>query len=439
MMYPGNRLLAWTALLLPFAATATLVPSAALVSLGILGVFALLVMVDALAGGKTGSAPTLSLPTVVRMARTRPGVIPVHIHNPSGKGVTVRIGLPLPRSFSNENEELTVRVPAEQLDSRAEWRCTPDDRGRYELRDLYFSHPSPLGFWHIRRKVATRCEMRVYPDLEDEKKRFASLFLHRGAFGVHAHRMIGQGREFEKLRDYVPGDSYEDIHWKATAKRRRPITKLFQIERTQEVYVLIDTARLSGRLIEKEPVLERYISAAMVVGLAAEQQGDLFGMIPFSNRIDRFIRAAGGKAHHRACRDMLYSLGTRLVTPDFQELATGIRLRLRRRALLVILTDLADPVLSAQFLQGMQLLRRQHVILVCMIKPPRIEPLFSTDVAQTVDDVYCQLGGHMMYQSIHDIQKRLRHMGIDFAMVENEKLSTALVTRYMNIKARQIL
>ncbi len=305
MIYPGNRLLIWMALLLPFSATCALIPSSAIISMTVLGAFALLVLSDAIGTKFFGSKISLSLPPVVRLARMRSGTISIQTHNPTPKELTIKVGLPLPLSFVCDTDEMTIHLPAGQRDGHVDWTCKPKKRGRYQLNEIYVEQPSPLAFWNIRHKIPTTCELRVYPDLVDEKKRFASLFLHRGIFGVHAHRMIGQGREFEKLREYIPGDSYEDIHWKATAKRQRPITKLFQIERTQEVYMLIDTARLSGRVVGREAVLERYISASMVVGLAAEQQGDLFGMIPFSDRLDHFVRAGAGKAHHRACRDIL--------------------------------------------------------------------------------------------------------------------------------------
>src|SRR5439155_5760719 len=102
----------------------------------------------------------------------------------------------------------------------------------------------------MRKSVPTQSEIRVYPNLLRERRDLAALFLHRGAFGLHAERQVGKGREFEKLREYVPGDGYDEIHWKATAKRGRPITKVFQIERTQEVYVVIDASRLSARPVE---------------------------------------------------------------------------------------------------------------------------------------------------------------------------------------------
>ena len=96
------------------------------------------------------------------------------------------------------------------------------------------------------KPVPVGAEIRVYPNLVTERKNLAALFLNRGSFGLHAQRQLGKGREFEKLREYVPGDGYDELHWKATARRGRPITKVYQIERTQEVYVVIDASRLGG-------------------------------------------------------------------------------------------------------------------------------------------------------------------------------------------------
>ena len=108
--------------------------------------------------------------------------------------------------------------------------------------------------------------------------------------------------------------------------------------------------------------LERFVTAGLVLGLAAEQQGDLFGLLTFTNKVESFVRAKNGKAHFSACRDALYTLQPQVVTPDFDELCTFIRLRMRRRALLVILTSLDDPVLAESFVRNLELIRRQHPI-----------------------------------------------------------------------------
>src|SRR5205823_6064500 len=89
-------------------------------------------------------------------------------------------------------------------------------------------------------------------NLFNERKHVAALFLRRGQLGTHAQRQAGQGRDFEKLREYVHGDSYDEIHWKASAKRGHPVTKVFQVERTQEVYVIVDASRLSAREVKIE-------------------------------------------------------------------------------------------------------------------------------------------------------------------------------------------
>src|SRR5262249_50643241 len=128
------------------------------------------------------------------------------------------------------------------------------ERGCYSLKQVFLEAPSPIGFWGWRKALPVSAEIRVYPNLLNERRNLAALFLRRGALGAHAQRQVGKGREFEKLREYLPGGSFEDIHWKATAKRGHPITKIFQVERTQEIYVVVDSSRLSARSVGRVPV-----------------------------------------------------------------------------------------------------------------------------------------------------------------------------------------
>jgi len=285
------------------------------------------------------------------MSKGREAKVELRIRNQRQDKRHVRVALGWPREIQPEELELEAALPAETEWSRIAVACTPFQRGRYPLNSAFVETASPLGFWAARKPVSVQSEIRVYPNLLTERKNMAALFLNRGAFGIHAQRQLGKGREFEKLREYVPGDGYDEIHWKATARRRKPITKVFQIEKTQEVYVILDTSRLTARKPERDSdagtsVLERFITAALVLGMAAEQQGDLFGLLTFSDKVEKFLRAKNGQAHYNACRDALYTLQPRIVTPDFDELCAFIRLRMRRRALLVFLTALDDPALA---------------------------------------------------------------------------------------------
>jgi uncharacterized protein (DUF58 family) len=406
----------------------------------------------------------------------------VRIRNTRQKPGVLRMALGLPRELESPRDEMTIALPAGSEWSQVSWSCIPRRRGNFRLEQVCLEIHSSLGFWEMRKRVRAASEIRVYPNLVAARKDLAALFLHRGSFGLHAQRQLGKGREFEKLREYIPGDGYDEIHWKATAKRGRPITKVFQIERTQEVYVVIDASRLSARASESSPVarqtcgspsfsqsspvgghretavanetrviqddsstesrstiLERFITASLLLGLAAEQQGDLFGLITFTNKVENFSRAKSGKAHYGSCRDALYLLEPQVVTPDFDELCTFIRLRLRRRALLVFLTALDDPVLAESFVRNMDLIRRQHLVLVNMLRPPGVQPLFSDPAVVTVDGLYRHLGGHLLWQNLRELEKVLQRRGVQFSLLPNERLTTELVSQYLSVKRRQIL
>jgi hypothetical protein len=112
---------------------------------------------------------------------------------------------------------------------------------------------------------------------------------------------------------------------------------------------------------------------------------------------------------------------------------------LRRRALLIILTSLDDPVLAETFVRNMDLLCRQHLVLVNMIKPRGADPLFSRVQVQTTDDVYDELRGHLQWHNLRELQKVLQRRGIDFALLGNERLSADLISQYINVKQRQAL
>ena len=129
--------------------------------------------------------------------------------------------------------------------SRFDWACTGVARGDHPLRELHLEAPSPFGLWLARSERELHSSLRVYPNLRDRAS--AALFQRNSALGLRLRRQIGKGREFDNLRQYIPGDGFEDIDWKATARRQYPVVKLFRVEHSQEVYAVVDSSRLSAR------------------------------------------------------------------------------------------------------------------------------------------------------------------------------------------------
>jgi len=441
MIVPRTRLLFWVAVgVVPFATLATALPALRLPALLALAAFALLAVVDAVLAQTRLDGIGVEFPEVVRLTKDREGTIDLRVRNDTRTPRDLRLGLAFPREIESPQADLWTRLPEASQFSRVSWPCTATRRGRYVLDRCHVEDSSPLGFWAVRASVPARAEIRVYPNLLTERKNLAALFLHRGNFGMHAMRQVGQGRDFEKLRDYISGDALSEIHWKATAKRSRPVTKVFQIEKTQEVYVIIDASRLSARQSTvTSTMLERFVTAALVVGLVAEQQGDLFGLLTFGDRVQNFVRAKNGKAHYGACRDALYTLHPQPVAPDFDNLCTFIRLRLRRRALLLVLTNLDDPILAEGFVKHIDLISRQHLALVNILRPAGARPLFTDPKVESVDELYQQLGGHLRWHTLRELERVLQRRGVGFSQLDDERLTTELVAQYLNVKRRQLL
>lgn len=463
MIVPRSRLLFWVAaVVLPFALIGAVSPPALGISLLCIGGLLVVVLADAFGASKSLAGIGVELPAVARMSKDREAKMEVRIRNERQRQRNLRVALAWPHEIQTESETVDALLPAQSEWSRLAWTCTPLRRGNYRFDRAYVEGRSPFGFWNVRKILPVRSEIRVYPNLLKERKSLAALFLNRGAFGVHAQRQVGKGRDFEKLREYVPGDDYDEIHWKATARRGKPITKVFQIEKTQEVYVVLDASRLSARAAGREAsgenrgpqpphlpppldsrlsttCLERFVTAALVLGLAAERQGDLFGLLTFTDKVQKFVRAKNGKNHYGVCRDALYTLEPKIATPDFDEVCTFIRLRLRRRALLVFLTALDDPALAASFVHNMDLIRRQHLVLVNMLQMPGVNPLFTGTDVTGMDDLYERLGGHLRWQQLRELQKVLQRRGVQFSLLSNERLSAELVSQYLSVKQRQLL
>jgi uncharacterized protein (DUF58 family) len=445
MIVPRTNLILLAALtLIPLLGAAVSLPAFALPAAGLISVIIATAAIDAYLGKRNLKQLHVALPPKLRWIQGRKAQFEVVFESHSDRPVHLRVGFDYPPELVPPEEELIVDLPASAGKHHVLCECLPTQRGLFKIEGCYYETKSPAGLWEIRDRNLQSVEVRAYPNLESERKQVASLFLRTNRTGMSAMRQLGQGREFEKLREYVTGDGYDTIHWKATARRGHPITKLYQTERTQEIYVIIDASRLSSRLqVPGDPSqgthLDRYIAATLVLALAAEKQGDLFGLLTFGDRVFNFVRARNGKEHYSACREALYRLEPQPVSPDFEEIATFIRMRLRRRALLLFMTDLDDPIIMESFQRSADLICRKHLLLVQMLKTKDVQPVFSNTAVATVDDVYKDLAHHLAWQNLRQLSLSLQQHGVTLSSLSNEEFSAQTISNYLRVKQRQLI
>jgi uncharacterized protein (DUF58 family) len=351
-------------------------------------------------------------------------------------GVPTTLTIPL---AAPPGARLSLALPPElELTDEASlpWLFTPRERGRYAVIALAVQAPSSLGLWELRRLLTPAVEIRVYPRVRGTQEMSALL---RALSGSRHIRQVGRGREFEKLREYSPGDSFQDVHWKATARRGAPITRTYQLERTQEIYCLLDCGRLQARRQDGQTVLDWSLTAALHLALAAERQGDRFGLVAFSDRIEGFARPSSGAAHFAACQDILYPLRPAEAVTDYAELATYLRPRLPRRALLILFTSLDDQASAEPFLRAVRLLAQRHLVAIVAARAPGAEPLFSGPPAPSEEAIYSALGGHLVWRGLRQLQLDLQHQGLRLAFTEPREMGLRALSLYEEIRQRQLV
>lgn len=387
-------------------------------------------------------------PELVRMAKFRPATVDFEVVRSGKSPFRLKIGLALAQStFSSIFENV---LPAGIGKSRISWPLTGNRLGSYPLEKCCFSVSSYLGLWELVRMQDIQCGLNVYPDLFRDKNALNAILTGTG-LGKHIIRAIGKGREFERLREYLPGDSYEDIHWKATARRGAPVTKIYQLEKTQDVYVMIDASRLSARVAGNfmqpgdlsqtsgETVLEMYIQAALSLCMAAQHQGDKIGIGVFTDRMEHFLKAGSRTSHFNLCRETLFSLTPKPVTPDFRDWIAFTGNQIRKRSLVVVLTSLDEPALAKNLMDHIHILNRRHLVMVNTLEPAAAQPIFSSQEIENAGDIYTHLSGHMQWSFFKEFETALTKKGVGFARHKALRLTADIISQYLSIKKRQMI
>jgi uncharacterized protein (DUF58 family) len=398
-----------------------------------LGLLCFASAVDAFYGSRAWRQVSVSTPASVKLLRNVSAEMTFTMRNSGSGSVAIRAALDLPFSIQAAEKvlELTGLKPGNETVCLA--KLCAEERGDFHIGGCFLEVLSPWKLWLARGRAPLNINIRVQPNLAANK--VAATFLRHLSSGLKAYRQLGEGREFEKLREYSPGDTFDRIYWKATAKRAHPVTKVFQIERSQQCYVMIDCSRQSAA----SHALDYYVEAALVMGLAAQQFQDQFGVLTFSDRVHAFQPARPGKAQFGRCRDAIYALQPRPVSADFMELATFTQLHLRRRSLLFLLTSLTDPYATESLATQMRLLTAKHIVVVVTLQQPAVRRMFEGAAPEDESQIYTALAGHISWKKLREFGNRIQTQGAELALCTPDTIYADLANRYSKIRQRQRL
>jgi uncharacterized protein (DUF58 family) len=328
----------------------------------------------------------------------------------------------LPRSLSLAPLEWTEVVYQVRPVARGETRF-----GATELRIF-----SPLGLWQATRNVDNESVVRVYPNFRALAKYTLLATDNRlSQIGVLQVRRRGEGMEFHQLREYRQGDSQRAIDWKATSRTTRLISREYEDEKDQRVLLVVDCGR---RMAAKDDELSHFdhaLNSALLLAHVAARQGDAVGMLTMAG-VSRYCEPRKSVAAVNAILNQAYDIEPTLAVPDYHQAARDVMRHVRRRALVIILTNLRDED-DSTLLPALSLLRTRHLVVLASLREAIIGRALSARV-DSFDRAVTHAAAADYLAGRERSFRRLDAAGVVTLDVEPERLAISLVNRYLELK-----
>ncbi|TBV00862.1 DUF58 domain-containing protein [Phytopseudomonas dryadis] len=398
-----------------------------------------------LAGTALVDALRLSRQPSPRLERQLPGNLPLGrwsevqltAHHGYARALQLQVFDHVPPDMAFEHLPQRVALhPGEQ--TRFSYRVRPLLRGHFVFAQCEIALPSPLQLWQARRYLPVRDEARVYPD-------FARLYGAQlmavddwvSQLGVRQQQRRGLGQEFHQLREFRDGDTLRQIDWKATARKRTPIAREYQDERDQQILFLIDCGR---RMRSQDGELSHFdhaLNASLLLSYVALRQGDAVGLMTFAGEHSRFLPPVKGQAQVNVLLNAVYDLQSTQRPADFGAAADALLSRQRRRALVVLVTNLRDED-DQELLGAVKRLGRQHRVLIASLREEVLDGLRQEPV-QHYDSALDYCGAVDYLNARNALHERLQAHNVPVLDARPGELGPELVSRYLAWKKAGVL
>jgi uncharacterized protein (DUF58 family) len=335
-------------------------------------------------------------------------------------------------------DELRATVPP-QTSVEVERPVLPLSRGEVALGNLSVWYESPLGLIRRYPRFAAQSSVRVYPDLS-AVERYGTLRSRNRLIeaGLRKMRLRGAGTEFESLREWSSGDAFRGIDWKATARRGKLMVAQHEVERSQNIMLLLDCGRLMTPRLDEQRKLDYAVTAALSIATIAGLASDKIGFVAFANQLLFTAAPRPSKVALAQTAERLYGLEPRFEESDYGRAFSYVRSHLHKRSLVILFTDMFDPVASASVLSEIRVLAQRHLVLCVFMNDAAIENALATPPLMA-QDVYRAGVAATLLEERRSARVLLEKLGVRVLDAPAKKLSMALIDAYLDIKARALL
>jgi len=355
------------------------------------------------------------------------------LHNRSALRVQASLRDELPDTFESMTDLPPVAIPPGG-EAQLDFAVRPLKRGAHAFGNLVLRLQGERGLIQKQISLIVADTAKVYPNFRgaDQYQLLAKID-QRDEIVRKPAQIRAAGTDFESLRPYISGEDPRNIDWKATARRGALVSRNKQVEKGQQLAVLLDAGRLMAETIGKYSKLEHALNATVMLSYVAQKRGDALAVASFSNRIESFLPSVRGPSLLARVLESLYTVQVRSVESDYWQAIAQIMTMLRRRSLLILLTDVLDASASAGLINNLSRAAEKHLVLCVILSEPQLGEL-AHSIPVTVEESYRKAAACDQLRRRRLALENMRSRGILVLETSPAHLSIHLVKRYLEIR-----
>ncbi len=319
------------------------------------------------------------------------------------------------------------------------YHVTPTERGIFNFGNINLIAKTQIGLLKRRVKLPASYDTAVYPSVMQMKKyelmMFSNLSMQNG---VRKLRRIGHSYEFDQVKNYVRGDDFRSINWKATSRRNELMVNQYEDERSQPIYLILDKSRVMKMPFEGMTLLDYSINSTLVMSNIILQKGDRVGLISFSNTLDSRIKAEQRSGQLGKIMESLYRQKTEFLEADYDLMYDGVRRLTNGRSLLIFFTNFESMSALKRNLPTLRRLNKLHLLVVVFFQNTELTD-YSNLPTTDLEDIYSQTLAQKFLVEKRRMVEELKKYGIQSVLTKPEDLSVNTVNKYMELKARGMI
>ncbi len=365
-------------------------------------------------------------------------VVKLHLTNLYDRDVNVSIIDEIPVEYQNRN--FLISDSLKRNESKiVHYFLYPKERGSYLFQKIHVYVHSKMHLSERRFSFDTPTSVKVYPSFSYIRNmQLLSIENKNRECGIKLVRKLGSSMEFDQIKEYVPGDDYRKINWKASARRNQLMSNLYQEEQSQHIYNVIDKGRGMQHTFNGMSLLDYSINATLALSYMAIQHRDNAGLITVEKSIDTFIPAGKNVHQMEHIMETLYKEKTSFIQSDYGALYELIRKKVNKRSLIVIYTTFDTNVSMERELPYLRKLASSHVVLVVFFKDKELRQMAEKDPIQK-EDYFNQAIMQSFEFEKKMIVRNLQRYGIQSILTEPENLTVNVINKYIDLKARNVI